>query len=193
MIDEASRKAELEEQKRRLRETESMLALREDDDNAAEDEVEDGAVANQPKLFDAASLALHGADGRPCRCPICRRVKQRRHYAKAESHPYAEAKVRRIDGAHTFGTIACYFDVIDYGPEAAWLQGARYDLFGFDVSTFTFMCLVCITGVNLVLVLQFLSFWFLCKFCQVTVSRCLPPPTVCEQLMFSQSDTKLYR
>ena len=63
----------------------------------------------------------------------------------------------------------------------------------FLLSYLTFMCLVCITGVNLVLVLQFLSFWFLCKFCQVEISRCLPPLTVCEQLMFGQSNTNLYR
>ena len=89
----------------------------------------------EPKLFDAAPLAFHGADGRPCRCDICRRIRHGRHYALSDLHPYSEAKVRRVPGAHSFGTLATHWDIIDFGPEAAWLQGARYDLYGFDCST----------------------------------------------------------
>ena len=42
MINEASRKAELEEQRRRLREAEEMLARREDDDKDDDDDDGDG-------------------------------------------------------------------------------------------------------------------------------------------------------
>ena len=28
-----------------------------------------------------------------------------------------------------------YFDIVDYGPEAEFYHGARYDLVGYDVST----------------------------------------------------------
>ena len=104
----------------------------------------DGDAEDRPaeaKLFDAATMALHGADGRPCRCGICRRIKQRRHYARSDSHPYSEAKVRRVPGAHSFGTLATYWDIIDFRPEAAWLQGAMYDLFGFGCSTYVMMSL----------------------------------------------------
>ena len=103
-------------------------------------EADDASVARrEAKTFDNMQLALHGADGKPCRCPVCLRVKQRRHYAKSESHPHAEARIRRLPGAHTFGSIATYSDTIDYGPEANFMQGARYDLFGYDVSTSTFL------------------------------------------------------
>ena len=47
--------------------------------------------------------------------------------------------VRRLPCAHTFGSIATYFDTIDYAPEANFLQDARYDVFGYDVSTSSFL------------------------------------------------------
>ena len=57
--------------------------------------------------------------------------------SKVGSHPHAEDKIRRIEGAHSFGCIAVYFDVADYGPEANLYLGARYDLVGYAVSTAT--------------------------------------------------------
>ena len=60
--------------------------------------------------------------------------------SKAGSHPHAEDKTRRTDGAHSFGCIAVYFDVVDYGPEADFYHGARYDLVGYDVSTASIIC-----------------------------------------------------
>ena len=91
------------------------------------------------KIFGRSDLALHGADGKPCRCEVCLRVKQRRHRASADSHPHAEAKIRRLEGAHDFGSVATYFDTIDYGPAASFCQGARYDLLGYDVTSACFL------------------------------------------------------
>ena len=39
---------------------------------------------------DKAALALHGAGGARCGCSLCQQVKQRRHAAKAGSHPHSE-------------------------------------------------------------------------------------------------------
>jgi hypothetical protein len=72
---------------------------------------------------------------------VCLRVKQRRHRASTDSHPHSEDKIRRLRGAHDFGSVATYFDTIDYGPEASFLQSARYDLLGYDVTTSSFLAM----------------------------------------------------
>ena len=81
-------------------------------------------------------LALHSdKDSRDC--DLCRAVKQRRSAAESGSHPHSEAKLQLVPGAHTFGdNLSCvYFDVLDYGPQAAYQGSARYDLFGYDVAS----------------------------------------------------------
>ena len=88
--------------------------------------------------MDRAKLALHGADGNKCGCEA---VKQRRHGAKAGSHPHSEEKIRQTNEAHSFRCVAVCFDVQDYGPEAEYLYGTRYDLVGYCVTTAVILCI----------------------------------------------------
>ena len=88
-----------------------------------------------------ARMALHGADGNRCGCELCRATKQQRHPARQNSHPHSEDKIRRSDGVHSFGCVAMYWDIQDYGAETEFIHKARYDVLGYCVSTATIICI----------------------------------------------------
>ena len=101
----------------------------------SEDEGVDDLAVDDPYAVDSAKAALHSLSGHPCSCPICIASKQRRKYAKRLSHPHSEQVAATTPGLHTQSDMPTYFDVVDYGGDQKYNGNCRYDIFGVNPST----------------------------------------------------------
>ena len=83
----------------------------------------------------ARKEALHSLSGSPCVCEICRAAKQRRDRAEVGSHPHGQERFQHEPGLHSYEDSPTYYDTVDYGTEASFTGGCRYDLFSSNPAT----------------------------------------------------------
>ena len=96
-------------------------------------------VQQDPFAVESSKAALHSLSGHPCSCPLCLAGKQRRQHAKRLSHPHGEQVVAQTSGMHSQDDLPTYFDIIDYGGNQAYTRDARYDVFGINPATGSWM------------------------------------------------------
>ena len=106
-------------------------------DAGAQPEVEPA----DPFGADARKSALHSLSGSRCTCPVCLAAKQRRDFAESGSHPHSESYCASQPGCHSWDDVPSYFDILDYGADQVFNGGARYELFGVNPGTASWMVL----------------------------------------------------
>ena len=114
-----------------------------EDDHAlveAEPEAE-GRQQLDPHAVDARKEVLHSLSGSPCDDNICRAGKQRRNRAETGSHPDGNERFRHEPGLHSLSDSPTYYDTIDYGKEVSFTGNCRYDFFGINRATGTWLCM----------------------------------------------------